>query len=118
MSITEAGKRLTNAGFRYATEYLDINESTIVVEQYPEAWSTMPKGTIIDLTLQNNQADDSKVPFLTGKNKEEITEMLNNMGVSYSFEGEGETCIGQNPLPGEALSGNVHITITLGQNTE
>lgn len=51
LTISEAGRILTELGFRYATESYNITENSIVIEQFPLPGTEVTKGSIIDLYL-------------------------------------------------------------------
>lgn len=54
MKISEAGKILSGLGFRYSTESYNIEEDSIVVEQFPLPGTEVTRGSIIDLYLNTD----------------------------------------------------------------
>ena len=54
LSIGEAGRILTELGFRYTTESYNIEENSIVIEQFPLPGTEVTKGSIIDLYLDTD----------------------------------------------------------------
>jgi len=49
--IEEAGRILTELGFRYTTESYNFEENSVVIEQFPLPGTEVTKGSIIDLYL-------------------------------------------------------------------
>ncbi|NLX60984.1 MAG: stage V sporulation protein D [Tissierellia bacterium] len=54
LSIGEAGRILTELGFRYTTESYNIEENSIVIEQFTLPGTEVTKGSIIDLYLDTD----------------------------------------------------------------
>ncbi len=110
MEIGDAGKILTDLGLRYTTEYIEITDKSLVINQYPAPHTEIREGAIVDLYLEKSQSSDLKMPYLVGKSKEEVIKTLDDLGLSYEFEGEGQA-IDQNPLPGEKVESGVKIRV-------
>ena len=51
LKIEEAGRILTDLGFRYTTESYDFDQNSVVIEQFPLPGTEVTKGSIIDLYL-------------------------------------------------------------------
>ncbi len=110
MKIGEAGKLLSDLGLRYTTEYVQVTDDSIVVNQYPEPYTELGKRSIIDIYLKQNEETEAKIPYLVGKTKEEAIETLETMNLSYELIGEGEV-VNQNPLPGEVINEGTKIMV-------
>ncbi len=110
MQIEEAGRQLTELGFKFTTEYVGINDSNKVINQFPMPNTEVEKGSIIDLYLDTEGVEKAAMPFLIGKTKEEIIGILDSLGLTYEFKGEG-TAIMQDPMPSEELDPNKKIII-------
>lgn len=102
--IGEAGETLTKSELRYTTEYLELTNDSIVIDQFPIPGTEVQKGSIIDLYINSPLVEKTMMPYLIGKTKEEVITILNDMNLSYELEGSGKA-ISQNPLPGEELDG-------------
>ena len=112
--IEEAGKILTDLGFRYTTESYDFNENSIVIEQFPLPGTEVTSGSIVDLYLDVDYKKENKivVPDITGKTKEEIINILKGLGLNYEFQGQGKA-MEQDPEPGKEVEKNTTIKIKL-----
>ncbi|MDX9918133.1 MAG: penicillin-binding transpeptidase domain-containing protein [Gudongella sp.] len=65
MSVSEAGRAITEMGLKYTTEYEDFSLETTITEQYPSASTVITKGSIIDLYLEkgeHNPALSEEIP--------------------------------------------------------
>lgn len=114
--IGQAGETLTSTGLRYTTEYLDLTNDSIVLDQFPAPGTEVQKGSIIDLYINSPLEEKTMMPYLIGKQKDEVITMLNDMNLSYTLEGTG-IAISQNPLPGEQLDGkDINITVKFEEN--
>lgn len=101
--IAEAGEILIGAGLKYTTEYFQLTNESIVLEQLPLAGTEIKKGSIVDLYINSPLIDEIKMPYLRDKTKEEVRTILNDMNLSYELIGEGKA-VGQDPQPGENLN--------------
>lgn len=110
MLIEEAGKKLTELGFKYTTEYVDIDDSSRVVNQFPMPNTEVQKGSIIDLYVDPETAGKNTMPFLIGKTKEEIIDILDDLSLPYELKGEGLAVI-QSPVASEELDSDSKIII-------
>lgn len=109
-NIGEAGRILTDLGLKYTTEYLEYTDGSKVIGQFPSAGVEVQKGSIIDLYLDVKIMDGPKMPYLIGKNREEVIEILDNMNIQYTLEGQGNAEV-QNPLPGERLDYDTKVIV-------
>lgn len=112
LTISEAGKTLTQLGFRYTTESDSIEEYSVVIEQFPSAGTKVTKGSIIDLYLDSGYKNDSTVvvPDLSGKSKDDVIKLLDGLGLTYEFQGEG-VAVEQTPEPGIEISINTKVKV-------
>lgn len=112
MKIGEAGKILTQLGFRYTTESTNIEENSVIIEQFPFAGTEVTKGSIVDLYLDTDYKNDNTVivPDLIGRTKEDVIKLLKGLGLDYEFEGEG-VAIEQNPQPGSQVDLNTKVKV-------
>jgi stage V sporulation protein D (sporulation-specific penicillin-binding protein) len=117
--IEEAGKILTDLGFRYTTESYDFNENSIVIEQFPLPGTEVTSGSIVDLYLDVDYMRDNKivVPDVTGKTREEIINILKGIGLNYEFQGQGRA-IDQDPKPGTEVEKNSTVKIKLSDTED
>ena len=61
MKIEEAGKILSDLGFKYTTESFNIIENSMVIDQFPLPGTEVTKGSIIDLYLDEDYKKESKI---------------------------------------------------------
>ena len=66
LKISEAGQILSEAGFKYTTEYDVFTQDTLVIDQFPKEEEPIQKGSIIDLYLESG----FKTPILSEENIE------------------------------------------------
>ena len=66
LKISEAGQILSEAGFKYTTEYDVFTQDTLVIDQFPKEEEPIQKGSIIDLYLESG----FKTPILSDENIE------------------------------------------------
>lgn len=112
LTIGEAGRTLTQLGFRYTTESNNIEENSVVIEQFPLAGSKVTKGSIIDLYLDSGYKSENMVivPDLSGKTKADVVNILDGLGLTYEFEGEG-IAVDQTPKPGAEISIDTKVKV-------
>ncbi len=108
--IGEVGKTLTELGLRYTTEYLELNNDSTVIEQFPLPGVEVQKGSIIDLYLNTLPSSTVSMPYLIDKTKEEVIKTLNDMNFEYTLTGDG-VAIEQNPLPGEEITTSTKVLV-------
>lgn len=110
MKIGEAGKILSDAGLRYTTEYVQVTDESIVINQYPDPYTEINERSIIDIYLKQNEETEAKIPYLVGKTKDEAIQTLEAMNLNYDLIGEGKV-VNQNPLPGEKIEDGIKIIV-------
>ena len=118
-NIIEAGKILTDLGFKYNTEGTEITGESIVIDQFPLPGVDVSPGSIIDLYL-NSMRDDSNIkimPDLMGKKKEEIIDILDSINLEYNINGNG-IVTKQSPKSGTELEENTTIEVELSDIKE
>lgn len=54
MKIEEAGRKLSEFGFKYTTESLNIIEDSVIINQFPLPGTEVTKGAIIDLYFEED----------------------------------------------------------------
>ena len=117
MEIGEAGKILNNIGLKYTIEYVQATDRSKVIDQFPLPGTEVQEGSIIDLYLKQKEEAEIQVPYLVGKNREEIIQTLEDMSLNYEFKGQG-SAISQDPLPGENITKNEKIMVEFGEMEE
>ncbi len=109
--IGEAGRALTDLGLRYTTEYGEITDQSMVIQQFPEPGTEVLKGSIIDIYLNVTSFGDI-MPFLIDKSEEEAIKILDDMKIKYTITGTG-TVIKQDPNPGQEINIDTNVIIEL-----
>ncbi len=90
LKIDEAGKILTDAGLKHITEYPELTNDSIIIDQVPLPGVKIKKGTIVDLFIDFKPNEQISIPDLKGKNKEEVKKILDKLGLKYDFLGKGK----------------------------
>lgn len=103
MKIGNAGKILSDAGLKYTTEYVDITDESIVLDQFPLPNTEVQKGSIIDLYLNVKSKDTIIMPSLADMTKEEVIRILDGLNLNYNLKGTG-TVVTQSPMFGEEIN--------------
>ncbi len=88
-SLEEASRRLAELGFRYTSEDTDPDKKMIVESQDPEALSYIEFGSIINLKAIQAGKEEKFMPYLVGKTRDEVILILEDLGIDYIFDGEG-----------------------------
>lgn len=108
--IGEAGKILMELGLKHTTEYLELTDESIVLDQFPLPGVEIKKGSIVDLFIDFKPNEEIKMPFLKDKNRGEVIKILDEMNLRYEFKGEGKS-VSQSPLPGEKVNLDTKIIV-------
>ncbi|NLJ78240.1 MAG: PASTA domain-containing protein [Tissierellia bacterium] len=118
-TMEEAGKILAEIDLRYATESLNIVEDSLIIGQFPLPGTEVSKGSIIDLYLSEEfESNDSIImPDLIDKSKDEIVDILDDLGLNYRFKGEG-LAVTQKPKPGIKIDTNSNIEVEFSKAKE
>ncbi len=116
LTIKEAVNKLKKAGLDYNTETLDIQKDSLVIDQFPLPGTKVKKGSMIDLYVYSRRKEDSKIimPNLKGKTMEEVTELLNNLGLRFKFKGNG-VVKSQYPAAGTMVEFNSLVKVEFGK---
>ena len=114
IKIGEAGKSLTNLGLKYTTEYSEITDESMVIDQFPKPGLEVLKGSIIDLYLNIKEETNITMPYLIDKSKEETIKILDEMNQQYTLTGNGRV-IKQEPNPGEKINSDTKISIEFSE---
>ncbi|NMB26741.1 MAG: PASTA domain-containing protein [Tissierellia bacterium] len=111
-TIGEAGRKLTELGFKYTTETDYITEKSKIIEQFPLPGTKVSKGSIIDLYLDEDFKNAEKIimPNLKGKSRDDVIRVLDGLSLKYQFKGEGAV-IKQNPEPGVEVDINSNVEV-------
>ncbi|WP_025641332.1 penicillin-binding transpeptidase domain-containing protein [Schnuerera ultunensis] len=119
MKIDEAGKVLSELGFKYTTESFNIIEDSMVIDQFPLPGSEVTKGSIIDLYLDEDYKREDKIimPDLKGKTREDVIKILDGLGLEYEFKGEGAVA-DQDPMPGTEIDINYNVKVEFSDTKE
>ncbi|NLY20943.1 MAG: PASTA domain-containing protein [Tissierellia bacterium] len=113
MFIGDAGKKLTNSGIKYSTDYVDIDDYTVVENQSIEPGEIVPNGTIVDLKLYS--VNKKIVPSMLGKTLAEAKKILDEKGIAFESEGEGFISK-QEPEPGAKYQDDTIFKFTLSED--
>lgn len=118
-TIVEAGKILTDLGFKYNTETIEITAESKVIDQFPLPGTEVSQGSIIDLYLniKRNELDVNLMPDLMGKRKEEVIKILDKLNIKYNINGNG-IVTKQFPKSGNKLEDNIIIEVELSDIKE
>lgn len=118
-TIVDAGKTLTNLGFKYNTELPDITEDTVVIDQFPLPGTKVNEGSIIDLYFgeKRKKSNEGIMPNLKGKNREETVKILDELNLKYNFNGNG-VVVEQNPKAGSKIDENIIVEVELSEIKE
>ncbi len=108
--IGDAGTTLTDLGLRYTTEYIEITSDSTVIDQFPAPGVEVQKGSIIDLYLNSRPSNVKIMPYLIYMTKKQAMKTLDEMGLEYTFKGEG-VVVDQYPLPGEEITIDTEIVV-------
>lgn len=111
-NIVAAGKTLTELGFKYNTELPNINEDTIVTDQFPLPGTKVNEGSIIDLYFNEKRKEPNVniMPDLTGKTREEVVKILDDLKLKYNFNGNG-IVVNQKPKAGSEIDENITVEV-------
>lgn len=112
MLLEDAGKVLIQAGLKFNTESDRVTDGAVVTAQNPSAGTMVEADSIVDLALNNNDADTRIMPDLSKKSKKEIETILNALKVEYNIIGE-KGFISQTPKAGSKLDEHTKITVRL-----
>lgn len=111
-SLGDAGTRLTSEGLRYTTDYIDIDQTTIVRKQNPKAGSKVEEGTIIELEITNNSGDKLLTPNLLNLTLDEASSIIENMGLDFEYSNKGRV-VDQDPKAGQRIKPGQKIDLIL-----
>lgn len=111
-NIVDAGKILTDLQFKYNTETIEVTEKSIVIDQFPLPGTEVSRGSIIDLYLNDKRKNSNIVvmPELTGKSRDEVIKILDEMNLKYKFNGSG-TVTNQKPSSGTEIDENIIVEV-------
>lgn len=110
MVIGEAGKILNEAGLKYITEYVELDNDSVVLDQFPLPGEKIQKDSIVDLFIDFKPSEEIKTPYLDSKDKEEVIKILSDMKLEYEFKGKGNV-FEQDPQPGEKVKLDTKIIV-------
>ena len=113
LKLEEAGKRLTEQGFKYSVKNLEKIGNMVVDSQYPEAWSSVAYGSIIDLTLRTEEESLSNMPDVIGFKREDVIKLFEDLELNYKIEGTGDKVIEQFPSPNKKLDDVEEIVLKM-----
>jgi stage V sporulation protein D (sporulation-specific penicillin-binding protein) len=108
--IGDAGKILTDLGFKYTTEYFDLTSESTIIDQFPLPGTKVQKGSIVDLYLNEEQSNKITMPDLTGNTKEEVIKKLDELNLKYDLKGNG-IVKKQDPAPGEVVDEGRNVEV-------
>lgn len=108
--IGEAGKILTDLGLKHTTEYLELTNESIVLDQFPLPGVEVKKGSIVDLFMDFKPNEEIVMPDLTGKTKEEVIKILDEIALKYELKGNGKA-VSQKPKSGEKTNLDTNVIV-------
>lgn len=114
MKIGTAGKILIDLGLKYVTEYSEITDESLVIDQFPKPGLEVSKGSIVDLYLNVKPESVISMPYLIDKTREESVIILDEMNLQYTLTGTG-TVLTQEPNPGEEINSDTNISIEFSE---
>ena len=114
IKIGNAGKILTDLGLKYTTEYLDITSESVVIDQFPLPKTEVQKGSIVDLYVNEKIGEKIMMPYLIGKDREDVIKILDELNLNYELKGNGKVKE-QKPVPGEEIPINTKIEVEFGE---
>ncbi len=106
LKLEDAGRLLVKAGLRMEVEFNEQNDRAVVAGQLIPAGTSVPKGTVVDLSLRYPEAliEDEQVdqeattpmPSLIGLSKAQALQELQPLVLQVNVEGEGRV-VSQEP---------------------
>lgn len=109
-TIGDAGKILSELDLRHHTEFLELTNESVVLEQYPSAGEVVKKGSIIDLYFDFKANEEIIIPPLDGKTRNQVIKELEELSLKYDLKGEGNA-FEQIPKSGERVRLDTEITV-------
>lgn len=118
-TISEAGKILSNLGFKYNTEVAEVTENSVVIDQFPLPGTEVTKGSIIDIYLKEKRKDNEAMIMidLKGKSRDEAVKELDELNLKYRFTGNG-IVKDQKPKAGEEINSDTVVEVELSEIKE
>jgi len=117
MKIGEAGKTLTDLGFKYTTEYFELTSESTVIDQFPLPGTEVQKGSIVDLYFNEKDEEHLIMPSLMDKDREEVIEILDRLNLNYELKGEGKVK-DQDPPAGRVIYSDSKVIVEFGMTKE
>lgn len=115
--IDDAGRAIIDSGLRFNTGPNDVSDLGVVLNQNPDAGSSVLKDSIIDLAVNNNDGDSVVIPDFSKKSKKEVQSILNSLNLEYNIKGDGNY-VSQNPRPGEKIDIGGTVTIIYDERSD
>lgn len=121
--IEQAGEIIVNRGLKYTTEYVNITDDTIVIDQKPGPGELIEKGGIVEIQVDLNNGEEKILPNFLGLTVEEAGEILSRWDIEYEVkENEGiegdKVIIETSPEFSNTISSDEKVVLILGEVTE
>ncbi|MFA7673793.1 MAG: penicillin-binding transpeptidase domain-containing protein [Clostridia bacterium] len=111
-NIEKAVEKLKRYGLSYSIEGSTAGEDVTVMYQYPLSGTEIASsGVVILYTYVPTDVQTVRMPYLAGKNKEEVISTLRDLGLNVNADGLG-TCITQQYPSGTYLEKGSIINVT------
>ena len=119
MTQAQAEQKITEAGLQVGTVSQEASEDVPkgrVIAQDPDAMSTLPPGSNVDLTVSTGKPD-VVVPYVIGKDKDTARQELTDAGLRVKLvrkksDAAAGTVIGTNPNPAVSVSTGSLVTVS------
>lgn len=121
--IEQAGEIIVNRGLKYTTEYVNITDDTIVIDQKPGPGELIEKGGIVEVQVDLNNGEEKILPNFLGLTVEEAGEILSRWDIEYEVEEkediEGDKIIIEtSPEFSNTISPDEKVVLILGKVSE
>jgi stage V sporulation protein D (sporulation-specific penicillin-binding protein) len=111
-NIEKAVEKLKRYGLSYSIEGSTAGEDVTVMYQYPLSGTEIAaSGVVILYTYVPNDVQTVRMPYLGGKNKDEVISTLRDLGLNVNADGLG-TCIAQQYPSGTYVEKGSIINVT------
>lgn len=117
MNLSSGGTKLTSKGLRYTSDYIEIDQTTIIKGQKPRPGQMVEPGTIVDLDIENNTGSKVIVPKLEGMSLDEASSVLEEIGLEFTYKGRGMVQ-DQDPKAGKKLNQSSKVDLILAPSQE
>lgn len=112
MTIQKAMEIITSNELVPVVNSSELNDETMVVDMFPKPGEKMPKGSNINLYVENKKVNQSEVivPDFRNKTLKEAMKLARGYRIQIKAVGTGIS-IGQNPAPGTIVPVDTFVTV-------